>query len=46
MRVSDSDWSALIRHLSATLGAFQVPQTERDEVLAFVQSTKPGIVEV
>jgi hemoglobin len=34
-----------VGHLNATLDAFQVPQTERDEVVAFVQSTKPDIVE-
>ena len=45
MRVSDSDWSALIGHLGDTLDAFQVPQAERDEVLAFIESTKPDIVE-
>ena len=45
MRISDSDWSAFLGHLNATLEAFQVPQTERDEVVAFVQSTKADIVE-
>ena len=32
-------------HLNATLETFHVPQAERDEVVAFVQSTKPDIVE-
>ena len=45
MKISESDWSAFLGHLNATLGAFQVPQAERDEVVAFVQSTKPDIVE-
>jgi hemoglobin len=45
MKISESDWSALLGHLHATLEAFQVPQAERDEVVAFVQSTKPDIVE-
>ena len=45
MRISESDWSAFLGHLNATLDAFQVPQAERDEVVAFVQSTKPDIVE-
>ena len=46
MKLSESDWSALLGHLNATLEAFQVPQAERDDVVAFVQSTKPEIVEV
>jgi hemoglobin len=45
MKISESDWSAFLRHLNATLDAFQVPQAEREEVVAFVQSTKPDIVE-
>jgi hemoglobin len=46
MRISGSDWAALIGHLNATLDAFQVPQQERAEVLAFIESTKADIVEV
>ena len=45
MKISESDWSRFLGHLNATLQAFQVPQSERDEVVAFVQSTKPDIVE-
>ena len=45
MKISESDWSAFLGHLNATLDAFQVPQAERGEVVAFVQSTKPDIVE-
>ena len=45
MKISESDWSALLGHLNATLDAFRVPQAERDEVLGFIQSTKPDIVE-
>ncbi len=45
MKLSESDWSALLGHLNATLEAFQVPQAERDDVVAFVQSTKLDIVE-
>jgi hemoglobin len=45
MKISEGDWSAFLGHLNATLEAFQVPQAERDEVLAFIQSTKPDIVE-
>jgi hemoglobin len=45
MNISESDWSVFLRHLNATLEVFQVPSVERDEVVAFVQSTKPDIVE-
>lgn len=45
MKINESDWSAFLGHLNATLDAFQVPQPERNEVIAFVQSTKPDIVE-
>ena len=45
MKISERDWSAFLGHLNATLDAFKVPQAERDEVVAFVQSTKPDIVE-
>ena len=45
MKISESDWSVFLGHLNATLDAFQVPQAERDEVVAFIQSTKPDIVE-
>ncbi len=45
MKISAGDWAAFIGHLNATLAAFQVPPTERDQVVAFVQSTKADIVE-
>ena len=44
MKISESDWSRFLRHLNSTLEAFQVPQDERDEVVAFVQSTQADIV--
>jgi len=46
MQISESDWSTFIGHINATLDAFKVPQPERNEVVAFIQSTKPDIVEV
>jgi hemoglobin len=46
MKISGSDWATFVRHLNATLDTFQVPQQERSEVLAFVESTRPDIVEV
>lgn len=45
MKISEGDWAAFFGHLNATLDAFQVPQAERDEVVAFVQGTKSDIVE-
>ena len=45
MKINERDWSVFLGHLNATLEAFQVPQAERDEVVAFVQSTKKDMVE-
>ena len=45
MKISESDWSAALGHLNATLEKFKVPQAERDQVVAFIQSTKSDIVE-
>ena len=45
MKISEADWAAFLGHLNATLDAFKVPKPERDEVVAFVQSTKRDIVE-
>ncbi len=45
MRISESDWAIALGHLKATLEAFQVPQAEHDEVVAFIESTKADIVE-
>ena len=45
MRIAESDWSAFLGHLEATLDAFQVPQPEREQVVAFIQTTRADIVE-
>jgi len=45
MGIDESDWRAFIGHLEATLDKFQVPASERGQVLAFVDSTKGDIVE-
>ena len=45
MGITESDWTLFIGHLEATLDQFALPPTERDEVLAFIQSTKSDIVE-
>ena len=46
MGISESDWTVLLKHADATLKAFNVPQAEYNEVVAFVLSTKADIVEV
>src|SRR6516225_3897706 len=46
MKISERDWSVFLGHVAATLEAFKVPQAERDQVIAFVQSPKSDIVEV
>ena len=45
MGISENDWNAFIGHLNATLDKFQVPEPERGEVLAFIESTKADMVE-
>jgi hemoglobin len=45
MRINEADWQAFLGHLRATLDTFQLPAQERGEVLAFIDSTKPDIVE-
>ena len=45
MGIDEGDWRAFIAHLEATLDKFSLPATQRAEVLGFVASTKPDIVE-
>ena len=45
MKVSERDWTTFIAHLNATLDAFNVPQAERADVVAFIQSTRAEIIE-
>ena len=45
MRISESDWNVFLGHAAATLAHFQVPEAERRDVVAFVQSLKKEIVE-
>ena len=45
MRISESDWKVFLGHAGATLAKFDVPERERNEVVAFVQSLKNQIVE-
>ncbi len=45
MKISETNWTAFLGHLHSTLGVFQVAQAERDDLVAFVQSTKLDMVE-
>jgi hemoglobin len=45
MGITTEDWEAFAGHLRATLTKFQVPDAERRDVLAFVESTRAAIVE-
>ena len=45
MKIGASDWEALGGHLHATLDAFEMPEAEYNEVVAFVESTKDDMVE-
>ena len=45
MRISESDWNVFLEHAAATLAKFQVPDAEKSEVVAFVQSLKKECVE-
>ena len=45
MKISESDWSAFLGYLNDTMDTLQVPQPERKEVVALMQSTKTDIVE-
>ncbi len=45
MGISARDWEIFLGHLRATLAKFRVPEGERREVLAFVESTRAAIVE-
>lgn len=45
MGIRHADWELFLAHLKACLAHFRVPQTECDEVLAFVETTKDDIIE-
>jgi len=45
MGITEDDWSAFMAHLNATLDEFSVPETERGEVIAFIESTRADIVD-
>ena len=45
MGITANDWELFLMHLNNTLDKFQVPSTERGDVLAFIESTRSDIVE-
>jgi len=45
MKISQADWDAFIGHLEATLDSFSLPDPERSDVLAFIDTTRADIVE-
>jgi hemoglobin len=45
MGITSADWDVFIGHVRATLDKFSVPAQERNETLAFIERTKPDIVE-
>jgi len=45
MGITEDDWTAFMGHLRATLDSFNVPEAERADVIAFIESTKADIVE-
>lgn len=46
MRISESDWQIMMKHLDATLDKFELADRERNDVIAFIESTKADIVEL
>lgn len=46
MRISEKDWSTMMRHLDATLDKFKLAERERKDVIGFIESTKKDIVEL
>ena len=45
LNISEADWDAAAKHLVATLDKFKVPEQEKKDLLAFVNTIKPDIVE-
>ena len=43
--ITEADWDAAAKHLVAAMDKYKVPQTEKDELMAFVATQKKDIVE-
>jgi hemoglobin len=46
LKITEADWDISVKHLSATLEQFKVPEKEKGEVLGAISSFKKDIVEV
>ncbi len=46
MRISQKDWKIFMGHLNDTLDTFKLPPRERNDVIAFIESTAKDIVEL
>ena len=44
LNITESDWNLTVRHLTATLDKFKVPEKEKNEVLQAIGSQKGDIV--
>jgi truncated hemoglobin YjbI len=44
LMITEVEWQAFMDDFQQTLDRFQVPQAERDELNAIVESTKDGVV--
>lgn len=45
MKISENDWALFLEHAGETMKNLKVPAQECDEVVSFVLSLKPDIVE-
>jgi hemoglobin len=45
LKITEKDWTDMVKHLNATLDKFKVPDKERGEVLGAVAGLKADIVE-
>jgi hemoglobin len=45
MGIDDSDWQVFTKHVASTLDKFQLPERERREVPAFVESLRNDVVD-
>lgn len=45
MHISENDWRILMKHTNTTLDKFKLAKKERQDVIAFLESTKADIVE-
>ena len=46
MEINCEDWSAFLIHAGKTMTELEIPQQERDELVAFVLTLKADVVEV